>query len=1659
MVADIRERSRGFLAAAVLALVLAAALPPTFAQDLPQPPSGQGFELHVKQGEAVIRAGNSATLPALKFLDGNRSSSYYATFPVYNSGTATSDANIPIYYWFEENTTAMERGWKGAPLVRCVSMGPGVPGATAAGWGKRDVGFFFDVPTDFRRDPNDPDPLGGSWVNAYTMRILVNREPTGLPAFHHVPPSNCPGARYTAPTSPFFGSPTAQDKDPSGNMLAAYFVKDARLDLVVDQVKWCRGSAHLASGYDQEDDDYKASLAKVCDRDATTDATTQLPHYTSNMLGPGSVAYNSSRKAETQVCSDDVPPVCNGPFNVMNATYFEVKVGNTPDATWKSHVDYGGACAVTSSAYVNATTGAQPWHNTTLSSCPGFPVTIDVRIANLTENVRASNVVLTNRSQRLHLDWTSPDNVFRSVTWHVINWTGPFRLYASVNDNGFPEVVSTNNDRVYPDPNPAEDAPPQWPLEVAWADYDAEFVPGELKTTPSDPYPYRPQSTIRIAGHVMLRNHGTDVPTLWRYDADGKAVHEPKRVTWRVTLDNKTTVGAVLQSTDIGNASKADWLNVSFVFENSTIADADNYLAPGKHWLCARIDATNQTRETNKSNNEECVPIYLSDSRVPVFDDIDGKTSPRITRLPAYNDTLATSVYPKEPFFVHSNATDDDLPSLNVTAQFTLTSNASIVRNYTMTRNPAFQNKTFSVYVTDFNFTSPNGTMENWTVKVYAKDAFGNNDTSPAQPLQLKRWPIQTAPVGDVVLGIPGNASGYYEDGYAFNYSDDSVLVRWRFIALENQTGIADQPNVTSNLGIRFFTPRNTTYFVNGSGFSKFIDCTEDTIGGLPKGSLGCTNIGHFLTPHAEKDEGGPGRWYAHIEITDKGGDVRVINRSFLLRDALPTIWNHSISAPSLEAGQDLNVKVNMTDDFAVDVDNGGARVNFTRVGDNKTFSIELKAPPASVQGGVATYAFNKTIETGFGKPLDEAGEFDVTFAARDNQGNWNATAPIRFKLNDTRAPDMHQAGPDTPVQEVGQNVTFKASVTDQTNVTVTLRVRPAGSDESVLSVNLAPTGPGSTNYTYTTNFSKEGNYLWEIRARDSAGLTSNLMEGPLTVADNLGPRFQVVEPGHLKDGKRYGRAAPLISLIVSDTHGVARDSINLSVDGKKVTHDAPVPTTGGLSGFIVNYTVPASERFQHGEVVTVNVTALDLSGRSLRGYANFTFTVDDTAPTVRVKDFAPRFPLEGVGMNVSLKTRFTLEASDPGDVSTGVESIRYTIIGGGNSQLENVYNDEPFTIADVPGVYTGPKSYQIQYWAVDGVGNRKMVNGRASYEALTVYVDGVPPELDQFASLPEGQFINATITDQRSGVDRVIAWYSVNGAPYVPMPLDFVAGIWKGVLPEGKKGDTVAYYLEAFDRVENRETFGNATAPYTSYVVGNHNPTIRITSPTDGGRIQRTVNLEWVAGDEDGDALVFTIFVKEPGATSFRELAKLEAGDTRRYPLDTTDFADGEYTFRVSVNDGSRNADSSVTVTILNRASAFGSVTRPPGEVEAGTPVVLQVEVTKAQATVEARIYLDDRLVQAYPMNDEGRDGDEVARDGKYSTRVNLDDNGRYRVEFHARYQEDGVQKEATIAGGEFVVQGGGIGALGWWLVAIGLLVVVGVAAAAVVLVRGRKS
>lgn len=1240
-------------------------------------------------------------------------------------------------------------------------------------------------------------------------------------------------------------------------------------------------------------------------------------------------------------------------------TFFQVNVKNT--GNWHNVSNYGGPC-----------------------SCDGdgFPYEVKVVARGYGLNATTENVTWT-AAKPAGTGWQTVGRFsLRNMSGvYAVNVTlDPLRKLVEMDDN--------NN----------------WAnrtVEVAWLDFVADVNASNFKTTLGDAYEY--DTSIPIRGWVNFGNVGT-APLI---HPEGQT----PRVTYRIHMPGTNfseTYTETLADGFANRTNKSRFIHIDWDANN--VLNHVSYIRPGKHVIVAEIDPGNEGLELNETNNRRELEIYVQD-----------KTAPKITFGPFVQDpdtgVNVQKVRPADLFEVRARVEDDDVANANVRVNFTLNSNSSVNRSYALRLEPGTTND-FQTAVGNFKFHG-NGTTEDWSYQLEVSDSFGNKVASAKSKLTLERWPIQTVPLTDVM-------PSQHPDNATFPYGTKDPVI-YVIKVLKDWTGVDDQPNVTANLFINVTPAGGREHNLSDKGWTVLTSCTNVTTRGttdelLEQAAPRCNTadgmFSHFSHLVSEQ-MGEPGQWNLSIGIMDAAGDVRRFNRTFRYLDNPPVIVSTGVlngnttNLTHANVNDSIRITANLTDDRLVDSSKPSitAYANFSRHDGkwlNRTLTPRKIIPVEDANGTSVNHAiYDEVVTVGQGKELGFADKMNVTVSVVDNTGNWVVAPSVEFIVNDTRPPVLLDPKATPNVQEVGQDVTFSARGVDETNVHMRLTVF-SGSTPVLGPLTLRPEGKEAQNFTHVANFTTEGNYRWEMALFDAQGRDA-FASGTLSIRDNLGPRFEIRAPGILIDGTRYGTATPRIEVVAFDGDTVDATSIQLTVDGQPVVPELG-PPPAGMTGLTVGYQVPAARKFLHGEEVAVNVTAMDGSSKRLQGWSNFTFKVDDVAPTARLASFEPRHRDAASHVwNVSLATRFVLGAEDADDMPTGVSAIRYRILGGGANSAESLYT-QPFRISDAPGVYRGPLVYQIQYWAEDEVGNVNRTPSIAS-----VFVDDAPPQLIQY--FPQGRYVNATFVDDRVGVSRAVVWHRVNSQPYQALTLTPDAGnLWRGVIPDATKGDRVSYYLQSWDHLNNTETFGNASDPRVEFSATNREPSVRITSPVAGSRVSGNFPLQWNASDEDGDALVFTIAYKGPGRPSYSEMAKLETSESRSYPIDSRRFQDGEYVFRVSANDGGVVKHSEVAVSIINRADAIVSVPPVDGEVVVGGTVLIKAEIAKAGAEVEARLYRNGELVLSYPLNDQGRNGDEVANDGVYSARVPVEDSGDYTVEIFTQYQEDGELKTSSM-------------------------------------------
>lgn len=1377
-----------------------------------------------------------------------------------------------------------------------------------------------------------------------------------------------------------------------------------------------------------------------CRADANEDDNTANVYFVKN-------AFLNLRVKSIEWCAGDPATAVGCPEmtgkNVTgyeDGSFFEVEVENV--GSWANLSNYGGnnAAARDGFAYVlNVTVTDQTGGKSYLT-----------RIARTTTGYNEDSGLPTHVARSAELDVTA-----LAGTYNVSVWLDKEQNLRRAGSDSSVDIGARD-------------------VEVAYRDFTPSIKASDFRTTAENPYPHAGGGTIR--GNITFKNIGPA----------GMPINS--KVAVRAYLDNLTswtelfryptqTLGdSDTEETNItgltagGEEGSEQTIEILWQYSGSTTSP--RYLTPGKHTIYAEIDYGGGWVEGDESNNRTALDIFIADATKPKFN-----AAPRVSLALPGGGAETTTLRPSEPFNVHIDVTDDDA-ALTVLGNFSLVKDPSVYRvvkaNKTATGLYHFQQLNFTYH--NFSARAADGS-ENWTLTVTANDSFGNAATGENVTLKLLPWPIHTVPEEYVIIDPDWPAAEI-----EFSAPRDPrwlIHVRPNMTGYDGNNGRINQQNFTENLAYNITTLHMTW---SGRGLEWWTPgtppaCRDDSSptsggGGLlgGGGSPTCTAVNEqdnntFSMGFTKNQTGaGPGLWNYSIEIKDVSGEVRAINGTLLVKDNPPDIVYSHLDVSSVVPSDNTSVNItgNFTDDSWGTVD---VFLNFTRFEPNITGSeprdavsrnLSLPRPePFADSTGQPYYNYTYEMPIGRGKVFGIAGKYVARLEVRDSAGNWNFTRLPDLEVKDEEAPRITNYGVIPANPEIGEDVTFWATASDTTNVTLELEVfRTSTVGELLTESKIVINQTDSLNYTYTMNFSREAVHAWRMRPLDGRGLYGDERLGSLTIRDNVGPRYDIRSPATVIDGTRYASGTPRLEIVLSDGEGVLASSIDLQVAGLPADFEL-VPAPGNVTGLMLVYQVPTTKKFEHLDVVDVNLTAQDNSSERLQSFLNFSFVVDDVAPTTRVISITPSYRDQpGHILNVSLETRFTLAAEDVDSIPTGVpaDGIRYRILGGGPGAAETVYTG-PFRIDDAPGVYTGPRKYTIQFWSEDAVGNFNR-----NPNVTEVYVDDTPPALFQF--FPEGRDVNATFVDDRVGVNRSVVWYRLNDQPYVPVTLVEREGAWTVSLPEGVKGDRLSYYLQAWDRLDNTETFGNATNPYASFDVSNHAPEVRITAPAEGSRISRSVDLTWEASDEDGDALVYTVYVKAPGKQNFAELVKIENTGVKRYTIDTTRYPDGEYTFRIAAGDGGFVKLAETTVTILNRIDAVGAVTID-GEALPGESLLIKAEITKAQALVEARLYLGNDLVDSWTMNDEGREGDAAAADGIYSVRVPVSAAGDYRVEIFTRYQEDGETKESTLSSAATFSAGLTpayiLTEYGAILAVIGLLAAVGIGVAVFVVMRRR--
>lgn len=669
----------------------------------------------------------------------------------------------------------------------------------------------------------------------------------------------------------------------------------------------------------------------------------------------------------------------------------------------------------------------------------------------------------------------------------------------------------------------------------------------------------------------------------------------------------------------------------------------------------------------------------------------------------------------------------------------------------------------------------------------------------------------------------------------------------------------------------------------------------------------------------------------------------------------------------------------------------------------------------------------------------EEIGNYTYWWEAEDEAGNV-AVVPAsqrRFTLEvvDNSPPEVRYITLEPPVAAAGSTARIVAEVHENQGIErVEVEIRNGTDNQVVATGNLTPdpsrppTATGTGFYLVETanlNLTLEtGAYVVRVRAIDVnahrtcpvACLWVNTM---LRVVPDAPPAVIQEAPGA---GVEWVNATPTFRFRVID-RSIETSGINVSIgpDAGNLTPVAPTfapynAANGSRLGYVVSYQPAAA--LPEGDNLTVRVEA-----RSARtGFSNvstFLFNVDATPPNA-THAVNGTVTLGGKEYAVS-GTRVTINATDN---LTSPVVIRYTVNGG------------------TPQTYSGPITpsgddgeWRLRYTATDGAGNP--VTGE-----VVLHVDKTGPVVNV---AKHGDELLVTVTDDGAGVDEtnVTVHYAYGtSVGFTPTKLEKQVGNGYGTTLPGNATETgLRYYFEAKDRL------GNSAGKYTAaqpYVIekdappANLPPTLRITAPTSGAKVDGVVELRWIAEDPEGAPLTITIALRDPAPGRVLVPGGENSG---RYSLNVSGYEGGTYTLVVTASDGAQSELATVSFSIERRPPVEALETPPP-TVEPDTPVSFRVALNPGNKTISTATY---RILRDGVLHTTGT---LLQGSGVWGAQVTPTEPGDYEVFVSVAYA-DGTS-EAPKSIGKFQVQGDAEPPSGGFPASLGVLLGVGVIAIA---------
>lgn len=1134
-----------------------------------------------------------------------------------------------------------------------------------------------------------------------------------------------------------------------------------------------------------------------------------------------------------------------------------------------------------------------------------------------------------------------------------------------------------------------------------------------IRTDPSNPYEYG-DSKKTIEVDATLANVGNRTAfDDWTWEALLNPGNSDRR---QFLTSGEPTSHTFTQNLSAGNSTRVD-LNITFCQDSS---DSSCYLPAGAHTLHVELDTDdsgddpwNDTNEESESNNVDEVTFYLNDTTPPSVNSL----SPADGAIRRVGENIT----------FRANITEEDAGFQDVTLHLDAPDSDTIRTENMTAATEGGPTWIFNTTLTDLR------AQGNYTWWVSGADPSGNAFSTAGNPstFDLIEYPK------NITVESPPPPEG---NNVAWN-PEDEAFDEINFTATINGTGWTPL-NSTTGKHLNLTDPLNRTFRPGLRSLWSDADCPgasscdEDLfyrVRAFPHPSL--------LGPDSDVDPSMPGRWNATFAVKDKAGIWKEKSIHFRVQDTPPDVsaTKTEVETPlgggEVDSQSQFTVTTNATDPDGCWYVTGGCHhpgadsfvptgkehgmqavhLNFTHKPSGRDVNITMEM----TEGNETESNWTATITTGRNHDLPWAGAYNYSVEGRDIPRNWDvvpaesdALATDTVHVFDTRQPTIDRAGVDPTEEETNVPVRFFAEVSDDTALDVRVSIETperssfCGETQTQCSIQLKQVR--DTNlYEKKVSFASHGEYEFSVIATDSDQNDATSGTRTLTIAQNRVPVVEVVRPDAPvsgQPGSYYADATPELFLSITDPSGIARDSINLTVDGNAINRSAFDTLSriesppARLPGYNLSYTF--GSRYNDSAEIPVKVTARDKSTQQKLASVSLDLRVDASAPQANLGSFEPRYRAGGSIWNVSPHTEFTLGGSDPGQTASGVGQILYQIEK--ETAGSPIPYTGPFKINRTKPGWSGPGLYELTYWAVDRVGNEGL------HRTKPVRLDRTGPEITYF---PKGRFVNASISDPQGVSEATLHYKPLDEKTFSNTTMSFDEGLYRATLPteDLTLGDRLEYYISAEDILKNRNLkFSDDGDPYV-FEAGNHAPDISWISPEDGTTLQGTQTFRWEASDTDPDQelgfrLEYKLASEEKGA--YEELTPV-TGPSATY--DTSQLPDGVYHLRIVADDGFAESTDVIEVRLDNAEDVAQPNELPANQFRLGEPVTFTTEVNQAAQSVTLVVTRDGQTVAEVPMHDDGAPPDAEAEDNIYSASKQFNKSGTYSWYIAVSYQDQG--------------------------------------------------